>query len=76
MGTSLAMQAATLLAKELHANEDYKVAFAKYNETFKPLVERVQACVTYGLKVQLPETKDELQAPVEFKATKMSKYLR
>lgn len=66
MGTSLAMQGATLLAKELHAHEDYQIAFARYNELFKPFVESVQARVTYGLKVQLPETEDELQA--SFKA--------
>lgn len=62
MGTSLAMQGAALLAKELHANEDYHIAFAKYNETFRPFVEQVQASVTYGLKIQLPETEEELQA--------------
>lgn len=62
MGTSLAIQGATLLAKELHANEDYQTAFANYNEQFKPFVESIQARVTYGLKVQLPETEEELQA--------------
>lgn len=62
MGTSLAMQGATLLAKQLHAGEDYQFAFAKYNEMFKPFVESIQASVTYGLKIQLPETEEELQA--------------
>jgi 2-polyprenyl-6-methoxyphenol hydroxylase-like FAD-dependent oxidoreductase len=65
MGTSLAMQGATLLAKELHANEDYQIAFEKYNEVFKPFVEHIQAKVTYGLKVQLPETEEELQASLK-----------
>uniref|UniRef100_UPI0032DF1929 FAD-dependent monooxygenase n=1 Tax=Mucilaginibacter sp. Bleaf8 TaxID=2834430 RepID=UPI0032DF1929 len=62
MGTSLAMQGATLLAKELYANEDYQIAFANYNERFKPFVESVQARVDHSLKVQLPETEEELQA--------------
>jgi 2-polyprenyl-6-methoxyphenol hydroxylase-like FAD-dependent oxidoreductase len=62
MGTSLAMQGAALLAKELHANDNYQVAFTNYNEMFKPFVEQIQARVTYGLKVQLPETEEELQA--------------
>lgn len=66
MGTSLALQGATLLAKELHANEDYQIAFENYNEEFKPFVESIQASVTYGLKIQLPETEEELQA--SFKA--------
>lgn len=66
MGTSLALQGATLLAKELHANDDYQTAFAKYNETFKPFVESIQARISRGLKVQLPETEEELQASIEF----------
>lgn len=66
MGTSLAMQGATFLAKELQASEDHQTAFSKYNEGFKPFVERIQAGVTDSLKVQLPETEEELQA--SFKA--------
>ena len=62
MGTSLALQGATLLAKELDANDDYKTAFKKYNETFKPFAESIQSRITRGLKVQLPETEEELQA--------------
>jgi 2-polyprenyl-6-methoxyphenol hydroxylase-like FAD-dependent oxidoreductase len=65
MGTSLALQGATLLAKELHSNEDYKTAFAKYNETYKPVTESIQARITRGLKAQLPETEEELQAALE-----------
>jgi 2-polyprenyl-6-methoxyphenol hydroxylase-like FAD-dependent oxidoreductase len=65
MGTSLAMQGATLLAKELHANEDYKIAFAKYNETHKPFAESIQSRISRGLKVQLPETEEELQASID-----------
>jgi 2-polyprenyl-6-methoxyphenol hydroxylase-like FAD-dependent oxidoreductase len=62
MGTSLAIQGAALLAKELHANEDHQIAFARYNEMFKPFVDSVQARVTYGLSIQLPETEEELKA--------------
>jgi len=62
MGTSLAMQGATLLAKELQASDDHNAAFANYNELFKPFVERIQARVAHSLKVQLPETEEELQA--------------
>lgn len=62
MGTSLAIQGATLLAKRLHSNEDYRVAFSEYNQRFKPFVEDVQARVSFGLKVQLPETEEQLQA--------------
>jgi len=65
MGTSLAMQGATLLAKELHANEDYKIAFAKYNEIHKPFAESIQSRISRGLKVQLPETEEELQASID-----------
>ncbi|WP_158828500.1 FAD-dependent monooxygenase [Mucilaginibacter lacusdianchii] len=65
MGTSLAMQGATLLAKELHANENHEIAFAKYNEGFKPLVKSVQARVNRSLNVQLPETEADLKASFE-----------
>ncbi|WDF54362.1 FAD-dependent monooxygenase [Mucilaginibacter sp. KACC 22063] len=64
MGTSLAMQGATLLAKELHANGDYQTAFERYNELFRPFVESVHARVDRSLRVQLPETQDELQASI------------
>ena len=62
MGTSLALQGATLLARELDANDDYKTAFGKYHEIFKPIAEDIQSRITRGLKVQLPETEEELQA--------------
>ncbi len=64
MGTSLALQGATLLAKELHETDDFKIAFEKYTETFKPYAESIQARITRGLKVQLPETEEELQASI------------
>jgi len=65
MGTSLAMQGATILAKQLLTNDHYQTAFVKYNELFKPFVESVQARVTHSLKVQLPETEEELQASLK-----------
>lgn len=64
MGTSLAMQGATLLAKVLQAHDDHQTAFAEYNDQFKPFVESVQARVEHSLKVQLPETEDELRASI------------
>jgi 2-polyprenyl-6-methoxyphenol hydroxylase-like FAD-dependent oxidoreductase len=65
MGTSLAMQGATVLAKALHENEDYKTAFAKYNEIHKPFADSIQSRISRGLKYQLPETEEELQASIE-----------
>ena len=62
MGTTLAMQGATILAKQLNAHDDHQIAFANYNSIFKPVVESVQARVDDSLKVQLPETQQELQA--------------
>jgi 2-polyprenyl-6-methoxyphenol hydroxylase-like FAD-dependent oxidoreductase len=64
MGTSLAIQGAALLAKELDRNNDYETAFRKYNETFGPIAESIQARITDGLKVQLPETEEELQKSI------------
>lgn len=65
MGTSLAMQGATLLAKELHANEDYKIAFANYNAIHKPFADSIQSRISRGLKAQLPETEEELPASID-----------
>lgn len=65
MGTSLAMQGATLLAKQLNAHDDHQTAFANYHEVFKPIVESVQARVDHSLKIQLPETQQELEASFE-----------
>lgn len=66
MGTTLAMQGATLLARELHANDDYNAAFLKYNQTYKPFVESIQSRITRGLNAQLPRTEEELRASIEF----------
>jgi len=67
MGTTLAMLGAKNVVDALiSSNGDYDVAFSKYNETFRPFVESIQAKLTRGLKAQLPETEEELQASIEF----------
>ena len=61
MGTSLAMQGATILADELvTSNDDYDTAFSKYNNTFKPFVEAIQSTVTNGLDFLVPETEEKI----------------
>jgi 2-polyprenyl-6-methoxyphenol hydroxylase-like FAD-dependent oxidoreductase len=66
MGTSLAMQGATILADELRAsNGDYPSAFSKYHESFKPFVESVQSRITRGLNWSIPETKEDIQRAVD-----------
>lgn len=62
MGTSLAMQGATILAKLLlSSNGDYNVAFAKYYESYKPYVESVQAKIHRGINLLVPETEEGIQ---------------
>lgn len=65
MGTSLALLGATLLAKELHGNVDYQTAFSNYYKSYKPFTEAIQARINRGLKAQLPETEEELQAAID-----------
>jgi len=66
MGTSLAMQGATVLAKELQSsNNDYMIAFSKYFETFKPYSENIQARINRGLSFWFPQTEEELQAAID-----------
>lgn len=64
MGTSLALQGAMILAKALHENEQHDVAFKTYNESFSSFVKGIQARITRGLKVQLPETQQELESSI------------
>src|SRR5699024_4744628 len=64
MGTSLAMQGATILAKELHANDDYNIALSKYCESFKPLTESIQARIERGLNWFLPETDEGVEEAI------------
>ena len=64
MGTSLAIQGATLLANELNTNDDYNLAFAKYNESFKPYVEGVQVRIVRGLDWLVPETEEGIEEAI------------
>lgn len=61
MGTSLAMQGASILAKELYSNDHYETAFAKYNDTYRPFVESVQAKIYRGINYLVPETEEAIQ---------------
>ena len=65
MGTSLAMLGASIIAHALHANEDYNSAFAKYNDSYRPFVEGVQAGITRGLNWLVPETEAGIQEAIE-----------
>lgn len=65
MGTSLALQGAAVLAKQLHTNNDYNVAFANYNEIFRPYVESVQAKITQGMNYLVPGTEEDIQKAYE-----------
>ena len=69
MGTSLAMQGATVLAKALFiSGGDYTAAFAKYYETFHPYAESIQARITHGINLLVPETAEGiLEAYKRFK---------
>ncbi len=71
MGTSLAMEGAYILAKELNSNDSYKKAFDKYYKTYKPFTEEMQARITRGLKYLVPETEEGIKETIErFKKTK------
>ena len=65
MGTSLAIQGAALLAKELNTNEDFNMAFAKYNEMYRPYVESVQTRIVRGLDWLVPETEEGIRESVK-----------
>ncbi|HTB31963.1 MAG TPA: FAD-dependent monooxygenase [Bacteroidia bacterium] len=60
MGSSLAIQGASLLADAIVKSADYKIAFQKYNETLRPVVEQSQAIVYAGLSFLLPETQEAI----------------
>lgn len=65
MGTSLAIQGAALLAKELHSNVDYNTAFTKYNDSFRSFVESIQARIVRGLNHLIPETEQGIWEAVK-----------
>ena len=62
MGTTLAMEGATLLADAMARNTDYKVAFRRYNEDFRPVVDALQATVYEGMGFVLPDTEEKIRA--------------
>lgn len=66
MGTSLAMQGATILAKALFSSGgDYSAAFAKYYASYHPYVESVQARITRGINLLVPETEQGIKEAYE-----------
>lgn len=60
MGSSLAMQGATILADALAESANHNTAFKKYNEIFRDEVEKSQATVYDGISFLLPETQDAI----------------
>eukprot|EP01013_Petalomonas_cantuscygni_P002389 TRINITY_DN12440_c0_g1_i1.p1 TRINITY_DN12440_c0_g1~~TRINITY_DN12440_c0_g1_i1.p1 ORF type:complete len:367 (-),score=-9.07 TRINITY_DN12440_c0_g1_i1:547-1647(-) len=61
MGTTLAIQGSATLAKLLYESRgDYKSAFLKYYETYKPFVESIQTKIIDGLNFTVPETQEEI----------------
>lgn len=60
MGSTLAMQGATILADAMVDNEDYQVAFKKYNEYFRPIVDHMQETVYSGMSFLMPETEEAI----------------
>ncbi|GAB3891840.1 FAD-dependent monooxygenase [Larkinella knui] len=60
MGSTLAIQGATVLADAMAQNEDYNRAFKLYHETFRPVVETLQATVYDGMSFILPETQEKI----------------
>jgi 2-polyprenyl-6-methoxyphenol hydroxylase-like FAD-dependent oxidoreductase len=60
MGTSLAMQGATLLADALTEYSDYSSAFQKYDQVLRPEVEHSQSTINMGLSFLLPETQEAI----------------
>lgn len=66
MGTSLAMQGAAILAKNLNSsNGDYQSAFSKYEESFRPLVESIQSRIVRGLNFSVPQTEEGIQEGIK-----------
>lgn len=62
MGSTLAIQGATVLADAMAEKDTHEVAFQTYNETFRPTVEALQATVYEGLSFLLPETQEAINA--------------
>jgi 2-polyprenyl-6-methoxyphenol hydroxylase-like FAD-dependent oxidoreductase len=62
MGSTLAMHGATVLADTMAECNNHETAFAVYNETFRPVVEKLQATVYDGISFVLPDTVDKIYA--------------
>jgi hypothetical protein len=60
--STLAMCRATVLADAMNENDDYLSAFKKYNESFRPTVEALQATVYDGLAFLVPDTQEAIDA--------------
>lgn len=60
MGSTLAMHGATVLADAMANNDNHEKAFVVYNETFRPIVDRLQATVYDGMSFVLPETEEKI----------------
>ncbi|AMP99359.1 FAD-binding monooxygenase [Pedobacter cryoconitis] len=60
MGSTLAMQGATVLADAMAENENHEIAFSIYNENFRAVVEELQATVYDGMSLVLPDTEDKI----------------
>jgi len=60
MGSTLAMQGATVLADALAEFENYEIAFNSYNERMRPVVEDLQATVYEGMAFVLPENDEKI----------------
>ncbi|UAY56930.1 FAD-dependent monooxygenase [Arachidicoccus terrestris] len=66
MGTSLAMQGATLLAEAIHETDGgFQRAFVEYDRKFRPAVDAAQAKILRGLNWLLPPTAEDLKRSVD-----------
>lgn len=70
MGTTLAIQGSATLAKSLYELKgDYKSAFLKYYESYRPFVDNVQAKIEDGLNFTVPKTQEEIDNRFNKKTT-------
>ncbi|GAB3281149.1 FAD-dependent monooxygenase [Larkinella harenae] len=60
MGSTLALQGATVLADAMANAATYQDAFLHYNEVFRPTVDALQATVYDGISFLLPETQEAI----------------
>jgi 2-polyprenyl-6-methoxyphenol hydroxylase-like FAD-dependent oxidoreductase len=65
MGTSLAMQGAAALAKELRRIADHTVAFKAYHDAYKPYVKSIQSRISGGLDWLVPETEQGIRKTID-----------